>query len=156
MKKLENIYEHEGVFYKRVEAENRIYPCRTCCFHRGVDDDRDVSCLLSFSKDFLCNFDDSAVYVPVIGPNHLLHVEQSSHESRVSVRDLKTKLRKKITLRRKGMADEYHRNSIEEEIAEINSFVKEMRNTFLTETDARVFNAMKKHYEELMKNPDKM
>lgn len=54
------------------------------------------------------------------------------------------------------MADVYHRSSIEEEIAEINSFVKEMRNTFLTETDARVFNAMKKYYEELVKNPDKM
>lgn len=102
MKKLENIYEHEGVFYKRVEAEDRIRPCRTCCFHRDVDDDRDASCLLSLSEDFLCDFDDSSVYVqaqsPIIITPHVYHTEEITR-ARKAV-GLKTKSNK-ITLRRR-------------------------------------------------------
>lgn len=105
MKKLENIYEHEGVLYKRVEAEDKIRPCKTCCFHRDVDDDRDASCLLSLSEDFLCDFDDSAVYVqaqsPTIITPHVYHSETITRAARRAVELPIHKLRKKITLRRR-------------------------------------------------------
>lgn len=104
MKKLENIYEHEGVLYKRIEAEDEIRPCKACCFYRDVDDDRDASCLLSLSEDFLCDFDDSAVYVqaqaPTIVTPHVYHNEIITEAARKTV-GLNTRPIKKITLRRR-------------------------------------------------------